>query len=64
MMSNEYLTASDVSERYGVTDQTIRRLVADGQFPAAIAIGRQLRWRKIDLDAWDAKQAANAGVPK
>ena len=52
----DYLTTSEVCQRYGVSAPTIRRSVAAKRFPRPITVGQKLRWRKADLDAWDNRQ--------
>lgn len=61
---NELMTTEQVAMRYGVSKQTIRRLVADHRFPKAIAVGRQLRWRLADLSKWDEQQTQCEDIPR
>ena len=53
---DRYLPARAVWERYGVTNMSIYRWVAnkDMGFPAPFYIGRFRYWRLEDLRAWEA----------
>ena len=51
-----FLTTAQVLERYGFSRDTLRRLLADGEFPPYLAVtGRIHRWRLSDLEAWEAE---------
>jgi len=44
------LTAAEVARRLHVTVRTVYRLVARGEFPAPIRLGRKVaRWREADV---------------
>ncbi len=47
-----------VAELFGCSSRHIRRLADSGAMPRPIHIGRLVRWRKADVDAW-----LNAGCP-
>lgn len=46
------IDVDEVARRLAVSAQTVRRLVAAGQFPAPIRVGRSVRWRLADVEAW------------
>lgn len=50
----------DVAARLRVNPETVRRMVARGDFPAPIKVGRVLRWRPEVVDAWIQEQEASA----
>ena len=56
-----YLPARKVWQRYGVSECTIGRWVKDprNDFPKPIYIGRFRYWKRDELEAWEARQAAN-----
>jgi excisionase family DNA binding protein len=56
------LTTDEVLVYLKVTPRTIYRLIRTGELPA-LRVGRQWRFRRPDLDAWLARQAAK-GVPQ
>ena len=62
-LSENFLPASSVWNRYGVTSMTIHRWLADPdlQFPRPFYLGRFRFWRIAELEAWEAKQPR---VPK
>jgi excisionase family DNA binding protein len=43
----------------GVSSRTIKRMVAEGTIPGVTRVGRCLRFRRLELEAWIAK-----GCPK
>lgn len=47
----DYLTVTQCAERFGVTDSSIRRWIAQGRLPAYRLGSQQLRVRADDLDA-------------
>ena len=58
-----YLTAAQVRERYGgVSHMWLeRRLLGDPDFPRFIKFGRLRFWDESSLEAWERRQAAQAG---
>ena len=48
-------TLTDISERLQVSVRTVYRLP---NFPAPIRIGRLVRWREEDIDAWIVEKRA------
>ena len=51
MKSTEWLGSPDAAELCGVTQRTLYRLVDQGRVPA-YAIGRVLRFKRSDLEAF------------
>lgn len=42
----------EVAAYLGVSTGTVRRLRQEGRFAPAYRIGRHVRWRMSDVDAW------------
>jgi len=53
------LTPDEVAERWSVGKSQVWRLVREGQLPA-VRIGRYVRFRVADLEAWE--QNGGSGV--
>ena len=53
-----FLTTEEVLGYLKTTPRTIYRLIRSGELPA-VRIGRQWRFRRVDLDRWVERQAAN-----
>jgi excisionase family DNA binding protein len=51
------LTTDEVLDYLRVTPRTIYRLIRAGELPA-VRIGRQWRFRRVDLDNWLDRQKA------
>lgn len=47
-----------IAELLGCSSRHVRRLADSGAMPRPIHIGRLVRWRKTEVDAW-----LNAGCP-
>ena len=58
----KYLNTLEVATRYTVDAQLVRKLYKDGRFPCPIRVGRFLRWRVRNLDAWDAEQVSGGAA--
>lgn len=43
---------SDVAMLLGVSEQTVRRRVADGSIPQGVRIGNLRRWDRAALERW------------
>lgn len=56
--SGKLINSAATAERLGVSPRTLRRLLDAGKTPAPIRVGRCLRWRSVEIDAWIA-----AGCP-
>ena len=52
------LTVKDLAERLGVATVTVRRWIYAGEAPPHIRIGRTIRFRLEDIEAWEAERAA------
>ncbi|RCN55826.1 helix-turn-helix transcriptional regulator [Acidiferrobacter thiooxydans] len=50
------------AEQFGCSPRKIQLLVAAGEFPAPIRIGRLIRWREEEVAAWVQSRAAAAGT--
>lgn len=57
-VTDAFLPARRVWERYGVTSMTLHRWIADDrlQFPAPHYFGRFRFWKIADLEAWEQVQ--------
>lgn len=54
---NEFLSAEQVSHRYGVHRATPYRWAQQGSFPKPIKLGANVtRWSLADLEAWEQSQ--------
>ena len=49
-MHDKLLNVHEVAEWLGVSDPTVRRLVAKGELPQPIRLGRLVRWRAKDIE--------------
>lgn len=54
----ELLTVRQVAARLGIGVSTIWRAVSKGSFPAPIKIAGSTRWRRTDIEALFAREAA------
>lgn len=50
----EYLTTDDLAARYQVAPATIRKWRHDGTGPPGIKLGRHVRYRRVDVERWEA----------
>ena len=50
-MDESFLTTEEVLEYLQVNLRTVYRLIKAGKIPA-VRVGRQWRFRKVDLDVW------------
>lgn len=48
----EMLTIGEVADWLSVSTITVRRLMATGDLPAPLKIGRQLRWPVLVISEW------------
>jgi excisionase family DNA binding protein len=48
---------------WGISARSFRRLVARGKAPAPVRLGRLVRWRAADLEAWIAEMNAAPRSP-
>jgi len=63
MSEQEYFTDNQLARRFAVSRATIWRWVSNSEFPQPIRLGPKCtRWRKDEVEAWEAKQAAGAAA--
>jgi predicted DNA-binding transcriptional regulator AlpA len=55
-----FLSVADLSKRWNQKPQVIYGLRHRGEAPPAIRIGRELRWRLSDIEAWENARLENA----
>ena len=58
-MPERLLTATEVHTRLACSRTQLHYLTRDGKFPQPVKIGRSIRWRESDVDAWIAALAAD-----
>ncbi|MBL8820377.1 MAG: helix-turn-helix domain-containing protein [Planctomyces sp.] len=46
------MSARQVAELLNISTRTLWRLKSAGRLPAAIRIGKSIRWRREDLNTW------------
>ncbi len=61
-MDDVFLTTEEVLEYLQVNLRTVYRLIKAGKIPA-VRVGRQWRFRKVDIDAWLANQRTGPTLP-
>ncbi len=52
MTNQALMSARQVAELLNISTRTLWRLKSAGRLPAAIRIGKSIRWRREDLDTW------------
>lgn len=55
---NELLTKDETAEYLRISPGTLSYMRHVGNAPPALKVGKHVRWRKSDLDAWIEKQLA------
>lgn len=50
------LSMQDIADRYGVPIQTVRRWRTTNYGPAGFPVGRYVRYRLADVEAWEQAQ--------
>ncbi len=60
-MNDKMLSINDVAEYLGVPKATLHCWSSRGIGPKRYKVGRYLRYRRADVDAWINAQAAPAG---
>jgi prophage regulatory protein len=61
-----YLRIAEVEQLVGLSKSTIYAMIAEGQFPPQVHIGkRAVRWLSLDIEAWiaDRRQSRSGGTP-
>jgi excisionase family DNA binding protein len=56
-MAERLLTPEQAAEQLALRPQTLARWRCEGQGPVFIRLGRSVRYRQSDLDAWIAQGA-------
>jgi excisionase family DNA binding protein len=54
------LTLRQVADRLQVSTQTVRRMIARGEFPAPVRVSTKARWPVDVVTCWLAAEAAKA----
>lgn len=57
------MNVQEVAGLLRISDRSVWRLVASGDLPAPIALGRSRRWPRAQIEAWVAAKAGKAGRP-
>lgn len=52
----QLLSMQDLADRYGVPLQTVRRWRTTAYGPAGFSVGRYVRYRLADVEAWEQSQ--------
>lgn len=60
-VSEKMLTLNDLADRLNVTPKVVYGLRYRGEAPPAIRVGRELRFRLIDVEAWEHARRDNGG---
>lgn len=61
--SAEYLTARELMERFKIPRSTFYRYLRDGYLPPGLRVGpRTVRWRRSDVEAFEARLASDRGA--
>jgi excisionase family DNA binding protein len=62
-MSNNLMTVQDVAGYLGVPVATVYQWNSRGQGPQRYRLGKHVRYRRADVDAWVDRQVAPVLVP-
>ena len=54
--NSKLMVAQDLAELLDVDLRTLRAMRRAGDVPAGFLLGRSPRWRRVEIDAWLAKQ--------
>lgn len=63
-MTEKYLTAEDAARYLRSSRSTLAKRRVNGTGPIFVRIGRAVRYRQSDVDAWLALSASSRAVPK
>lgn len=55
-MPDDILTIADLATRWKVSQTTVKREVAKPKFPRPFVVGRMRRYRRADIETWEAKR--------
>lgn len=53
----------EVRVMLGLSRRTVERFAQDGRLPPPVRVGKLLKWRRADLDAWVASLPADGWPP-
>lgn len=56
-MGEPCLSNQDLADRYNISLDTVRKWRAEGRGPRAIKVGRHVRYRLEDVEAWEEHNA-------
>ncbi|MBP2566823.1 helix-turn-helix domain-containing protein [Agrobacterium tumefaciens] len=58
----EYMTASELTERYHITPMSLHRWIRDEnkKFPQPVAFGRRRLFKREEIEAWERDRAKGA----
>ncbi len=56
MNEQQYLSASEVAKRLGITRQMVYKMALRGEFLGGVFFGRAHRWNANAVDAWAEQQ--------
>lgn len=59
-MSGQFLSNEDLARRYGVPLATVRKWRHEGTGPAGMKLGRHVRYRASDVEAWESAHCETA----
>lgn len=62
MSPNDLLSTAELSEYYGIAESTLRHWRHYGRGPVGFRVGRRVRYRRSDADAWLEAQRAATGI--
>ena len=55
-MNNDILTVDDLADRWKTSKSTVKRTIANPKFPRPFFVGRSRRYRRVDVENWEAKR--------
>lgn len=58
MTADEYMSPADIAAMLNVPLDTVRKWRHAGDYPPAVRVGKHIRSRRVDVDAWLASKAA------
>jgi excisionase family DNA binding protein len=64
MTEPDFLLYADVARRLRVSEQHVRNLVARGEFPAPVRLGRVLRFERAAVEQWLREQREQAATAR
>lgn len=62
MALDSLMTVEELSERYGIPTSTLANWRATGKGPAFLKVGKHIRYRKEDIEAWELTRRRNCGT--